>query len=498
MRAVLRTGGVPTPRRSRFLVFIAAIALVCGCDAATLTPGPGATLVDSQDPGVTSSVPPTVAPDIEPTPTVAATPGATAKPPRPGPRWEQAKLPRWVETGKPVLLADGRVLVIGAEKGTAAIWNPATGKWKATGSLNKPRTDFAAIRLGDGRMLVAGGQNAAHQSFSSAYTWDPRTGTWTKVGLMAQARTAPSIAALPDGRILVAGGYFAIEPDWGMATPETGARLALAHPNEAGTAMLAVLVPPFADMEAPPAGRGLATAEIFDPTTGEWSETRPMHYARGGAEAVTLADGRVLVAGSLGYELGFDEQACSTAEIYDPATGRWSVAGNGSEWAGNQDTGTLVALDDGGAVLIGVSWWSKHDSEGTDSRRFDARTGAWRKIGRAWSMDLGNSSGSRAHTTPGPRWLDATVVKLADGRILVAGGDGNGMETGRPTSRVARLYDPASDTWAKLPKLPSARAGGQGALLTDGTVLIIGGYLDAPTGWGGKAVRTIVRFVPGP
>ena len=44
----------------------------------------------------------------------------------------------------------------------------------------------------------------------------------------------------------------------------------------------------------------MATAELFDPTTGSWSQTGPMTYARIGAAAVTLADGRVLVFGSHG------------------------------------------------------------------------------------------------------------------------------------------------------------------------------------------------------
>ena len=54
----------------------------------------------------------------------------------------------------------------------------------------------------------------------------------------------------------------------------------------------------------------MATVEIFDPATGAWTKADPMRYARYGAIAVTLADGRILVAGT---EHGDDPPAPAAA-----------------------------------------------------------------------------------------------------------------------------------------------------------------------------------------
>ncbi|OGO57221.1 MAG: hypothetical protein A2V85_06975 [Chloroflexi bacterium RBG_16_72_14] len=490
---------VPTDRRVRLLALIAAVALAAvSCGDATGTPSPAAP--DTTRPIVTPT------PALTLNPTAIPNPTATPRPTEPGPRWETSKLPGSTRPGLPVLLADGRVLLISDNGVSAAVWDPATGEWTATSGLNKARSRFAAIGLADGRVLVAGGINSIGESFSSAYAWDPATGDWTKVGIMTQARTAPSIAALPDGRVLVAGGYFAIEQDWGMVTPPDLAWTGPARTGGAGTATLAAFVPPIADVEVPPYGHGLATAEIFDPATGEWSKARPMRYVRAGAPAVTLADGRVLVAGSTADEItGIDWETYSSGETYDPETGRWSLADETHwidwdelrelgvpAWVRDVETGgdglspgTLVALDDGDAVMIGRSEWAKHQGEETRSFRFDADGGTWREIETPWLAAWENDEPYRTYTSPGPRWLGASAVKLRDGRVLVAGGNNAGMEVEGGTSLAARLYDPATDAWTKLPKVPEPGASGAGILLADGSVMIIVG-------------RSVMRFIPGP
>jgi hypothetical protein len=412
------------------------------------------------------------------------------------------KAPHWFDAGQPVVLADGRVLLVEHGDGSAAVWDPATGRMTRTESLNKARSGFAAIRLTDGRVLVAGGLNEANQSYSSAYTWDPRDGTWTKVGLMTQARAAPSIAALPDGQILVAGGYYAFEPDWGFAAPDGVASTAVARPGDAAPATLTALVPPVADVDVPPSGRALATAEIFDPRSGEWSSARPMRYARAGAEAVTLADGRILVASVGPHNVDNDWDAYLSAEVYDPATGRWALVDevNWIPWRELREqgvpdwmrdintggdilsTGTLVALGGGNAALIGHSEWAKHQGEETRSFVLDADARSWREIGTPWLAGWENEPPYRDYASPGPRLNGAAAVTLTDGHVLVAGGARGGMEVEGNATRVARLYDPATDTWAKLPKLPEPW-GGAAVLLADGSALLVDG-------------GRLLRFVP--
>ena len=62
----------------------------------------------------------------------------------------------------------------------------------------------------------------------------------------------------------------------------------------------------------------LATAELFDPNIGTWSETGSMSEGRSDFTATLLDDGRVLIAG------GGD----NTAELYDPAIGKFHPAAN--------------------------------------------------------------------------------------------------------------------------------------------------------------------------
>jgi hypothetical protein len=65
-----------------------------------------------------------------------------------------------------VLLRDGRVLVTGGTTSeessrftSAEIFDPKTGNWSPTGSMNVGRSEieYAAVRLPDGRVLVPGG-----------------------------------------------------------------------------------------------------------------------------------------------------------------------------------------------------------------------------------------------------------------------------------------------------------------------------------------------------
>ena len=56
---------------------------------------------------------------------------------------------------------------------------PRGGTWIATGSMTTPRHVTAAVRLLDGRVLVAGGQSSDGSDLTSAELYDPSTGAWT-------------------------------------------------------------------------------------------------------------------------------------------------------------------------------------------------------------------------------------------------------------------------------------------------------------------------------
>ena len=81
------------------------------------------------------------------------------------------------------------------------------GSWTPTGPFHDTRLGAAAVRLLDGRVLVAGGgSNDARQATASAEIFDPATLQWTPTRLMSVARLNATVTLLPDGRVLVAGG----------------------------------------------------------------------------------------------------------------------------------------------------------------------------------------------------------------------------------------------------------------------------------------------------
>jgi hypothetical protein len=503
---------------------LAALGFLAACQSvASVTP-----TAESPSPSTSAA-----APSITVTPLGRSTASATAQ----GGPWQPAGATA-VGRAYPhaVLLGDGRVLVVGDGNGTdvrndsavAELWDPTSRTWQSTAGLAAPRGDFVAVVLRDGRALVAGGldQDAtgcqvgavggsgSQFSYSSAYVLDPRaaSGGWTKTGLLGTARSAAAGSVLQDGRVLVAGGYFYTGVTAGGIT--AGGLLAAYRRPSGGPAGSSG--PHLDDIVLPPDGVALATAELFDPATGSWSNTGSLRYARFGEAAVTLTDGRVLVVGSddgtNGQVAKVADGAYDSAEIYDPTTGRFSLTGSlpaidrsafaklGGLPDGAPQTdsnGTLVALTDGGALLVGrdASW--KHEGEITRSFRFDGATGTWSEVGAAWATGY-DPLHDVEWTTPGEPLGDrALVARLADGRVIVAGGlDAMGASLG-----TAELFDPAASTWSSLPQMPESRAAGAAVSLPDGSVLLIGGFNDAtPAGSCDQpsGLSSTVRFVPQP
>jgi hypothetical protein len=116
------------------------------------------------------------------------------------------------------LLADGRVLVAGGNNQTVGLiaqselYDPATGTWSSSGSLTVPRDRNVQVRLADGRVLVAGGINrfggGTHppKITASAEIYDPATGIWSRTGSLNTPRIDFTANLLNDGRVFAAGG----------------------------------------------------------------------------------------------------------------------------------------------------------------------------------------------------------------------------------------------------------------------------------------------------
>lgn len=214
----------------------------------------------------------------------------------------------------------------------------------------------------------------------------------------------------------------------------------------------------------------VASAAIhgFDPATNGWRALTEMTTPRNSPLAVTLDDGRVLVAGGGG---GTDAKTpLSSAEVLDPGasagSGEWMPTGSMAE---THLFGAAVKLDGPAcAQAVPASFCGKVLVIGGGTARvelFDpsSNPGSWSSC----------ETGASTDSCPAP--LSTTrqghsATLLSDGRVLVAGGG-----TSLAPEDSAEIYDPATGAWAATAPMNLGRTDHTATLLGDGRVLVAGG-----------------------
>ena len=347
-----------------------------------------------------------------------------------------------------------------------------------------------ATLLRDGRVLVTEGCGTA------AELYDPAKGTFSPAGALSAMRGGKTATLLQDGRVLFTGGYncgrAGQDGIWASAEiydPATGTFSptgSMAKPREFHTATLLtdgrVLIAGGQSGEQPPTTSSavlasvqtaessasvLAGAEIYDPATGKFSSTGAMSTFRDHHTATLLKDGRVLVVGG-----GGEGYASSTsADLYDPSTGRFSRTGSlkSGRWL---HTATL--LEDGRVVILGGR--TAKDSVYRSAETYSPRSGTFSASGLMLE-------GRQQHT--------ATLLR--NGRILIAGGYWSDGRKWRVLSS-AEMYDPATGTYTGVGSIGTPRDGHTATRLDDGRVLIVGG--DEIGREGGIAVTSALLYQP--
>jgi hypothetical protein len=233
----------------------------------------------------------------------------------------------------------------------------ATRSFTFTGSLNTARSNHTATLLPNGEVLVTGGWGAGtNDPLASAELYNPATGKWTFTGSMAYARTGQTATLLQNGEVLVAGGdrvtgirVTGITAE--LYNPSTGKWTTTGSMIQPGYPQTATLLPSgevLATGGDGYEGETLATAELYNPSTGTWSTTGSMNVGRV-TVAGLLQNGQVLVAGGYSYSGLVGYTLLASAELYNPSTGKWSFTASMTK--ANSSPTPPVLLTNGDALV---------------------------------------------------------------------------------------------------------------------------------------------------
>ena len=222
--------------------------------------------------------------------------------------------PRWASAYS--LLPDGRGLIAGGYSfpadrcvATADLFDPATRRFTpCRGRLVVPRNFALATRLAGGKVLITGGYNTVLGTLDSAELFDPVTQTFALLpSRLSSPRELFTATLLLDRRVLCVGGFNTHR------------------------------------------GRTLSTADLYDPASQAFTPSGHLQDDRFGQDAVRLADGRVLVVGGTHWFLRQPTVILASAEIFDPSTGQFHLTRGPMHFPRDRPTATLLAS---GQVLI--------------------------------------------------------------------------------------------------------------------------------------------------
>jgi len=406
------------------------------------------------------------------------------------------------------LLNNGKVLIAGGFTtatdltvlGSAELYDPTTGIFTITGSLNTAVGQQAATLLNNGKVLISGGDTASFVPTTSAELYDPATETFSTTGSANIARRFHTATLLNNGLVLIAGGNGTDFNSLSSAelfdpvaeTFSVTGSLNIARDTDTATLLNngTVLI---AGGETIAGGQytapALASAEIYDPAAATFSFTSTMNTARVYHIATLLNNGMVLIAGG---EDGVVGGSLASAELYEPVMltppNLVSIAVTpATSTISPQTTQQFLAtgtFSDSSTEQLASVTWSTSDTTLAEISNGAGTQGLSLAIAPGTATitaSAGSVSGSATLTVRPTGSVSTgnlntarelhTATLLNNGMVLIAGGF-NGIYL---TS--AELYDPGTGVFSYTGNLNMARCEHTATLLNNGMVLVAGGSL---------------------
>lgn len=209
---------------------------------------------------------------------------------------------------------------------------------------------------------------------------------------------------------------------------------------------------------------------IYEPATDDWTKAVDMNIKRGYQSQTTLSNGKTFMIG--GSWTPPEDRGGKEGEIFDPATGKWTVLAD-----------------------CPVAPMLTNDTEGVFRADNHAWLFAWKdaavfQAGPSKAMNWYGTGGTGSTNAAGLRADDedsmcgvAVMFDAANGKIFTAGGSPD-YENSEATSNAHLITignSGTAPTVLKLTSMTSARAFANGVVLPDGKVFVTGGQSFAKT-----------------
>jgi N-acetylneuraminic acid mutarotase len=280
----------------------------------------------------------------------------------------------------------------------------------------------------------------------------PAAGEWGRRAELPEANSEMAVAEL-DGKIYVIGGYPASRETVGTVQVYDAAtdRWSLTTPlpaplnHEMAVAVGGLVYVIGGQSTSAGSGSYVDTVYAYDPADATWRQRARMPTARSAGVAAVIG-GKIYVAG------GRPPRGADFA-VYDPVADRWETLPD----LPTQRNHLAGAAIGGKLYVVGGRFEGGFNSPVTDVVEvFDPATRAWSTV------------------APMPTRRGGINGIAAYGCLHVFGGEGN---TADPSGLFDQheVYDPRSNTWTRLPPMPTAVHGVTGLAFIDGWIHLPGG-----------------------